>query len=337
MKKTCAVLLVAIATVVAVSLPANGENRLVSWNPSTTYTDGTPFVAGTTVTYDVYWTSDAALSPASLRRIASSIAGTSTTFDPETLGIPRGQTAYFTADAVLNTGVTSSLATAYAWNVPTLVSLSIAGPSSVNENASGTYAATATWSDNTTTSVTPSWSENSAYASIGAGGVLTTTAVTGNQPVTVSASYTAGGVTRTASASVTIVDVPATAPAAPENINVSGPVSTSPSKVFRVTWDPVTNYADGTPIAAGAVSYTAYWTTDPGLSPATLQPLASSTPGTSVDFDPLANGMGRNQRVYMATRAKLASGEQSPLSAPVAWKASNAGPLAPGNGRIYKK
>src|SRR5512146_3089746 len=104
MKKIFAVLLLAIATIVAVPLPVIAENRLVSWNPSTTYTDGTPFAAGTTVTYDVFWTSDAALSPASLRRIASSIAATSTTFDPEALGIPRGQTAYFTADAVLNSG-----------------------------------------------------------------------------------------------------------------------------------------------------------------------------------------------------------------------------------------
>ncbi len=337
MKTPRATLLLVIAMTVAVPLRSIAENRTVSWSPSTTYTDGTPFAAGTTVTYDVNWTTDAALSPTSIQRLASAVTGTSTTFDPNVAGMPRGQTVYITGDAVLNTGETSALATAYAWKVPALSSLTIAGPSSVNENGSATYTATARWSDNTTSSVTPVWSENSAYATIGTGGVLTTTAVTGNQTVTVSASYTAGGTTRTASQTVTIVDVPTTMPAPPENLDVSGPVSTSPSKKFRVAWNAVTNYADGTPITADSVTYTAYWTTDPSLSDASLQPLAPSTTGTSIDFDPNADGMGRNQRVYLTARARLASGAQSALAAPIAWKASNSGPDPPANGRIYKK
>ncbi len=428
MKKTCAIVALLVGMIAAAPAPGNAENRTVTWSPSTTYSDGTSFPAGTTVTYDVFWSVDPALSAASLKRIAGPVTGTSASFDPDAQGMPRGAIVYFTADAVLNTGAKSVLAAAYTWTVPTLTSLSVTGPSSVNENSSATYAATATWSNGTTTSVTPVWSENSSYASISAGGVLTTTAVTLNQPVTVTASYTTGGVTRTASASVTVVDVaatlsslaitgpssvnenssatyaatatwsdgtttsvtpvwsenssyasisaggvltatavtanqavtvtasytagsvtrtasasvtildvPATLPAAPENIDVSGPVSTSPSKVFRLKWDPVTTYADGTPIPAGGVTYTAYWTTDPALSAATLQPLASPTSTTSVDFDPAAHGMSRNERVYLATKAALSTGQQSPLSAPVPWRASNSGPLAPKNGRIYTK
>ena len=60
----------------------------------------------------------------------------------------------------------------------------------------GTYTATATWSDSTTTAVTPTWSENSSYATISAGGCPTASAVTSNQTVTVTASYASGGVTR---------------------------------------------------------------------------------------------------------------------------------------------
>jgi len=162
--------------------------------------------------------------------------------------------------------------------------------------------------------------------------------VPGNQPVTVSASYASGGATRTATASVTIVDVPTSTPAAPQNIAVDGPVATSPSKVFRLKWDAVTTYVDGNPIAAGSsVTYASYWTTDPGLSPGTLQPLASSTSTTSVDFDPAAGGMKPNQRVYLTTRATVSPGGQSSLSGAVPWKASNNGPVPPANGRIYKK
>ena len=509
--------------IVAAPGPGIAETRTVSWNPPTTYTDNTPFAPGTTVTYDVFWSADPALSAASLRTIASSVAGTSTTFDPDSVGMPRGTIAYVTADAVLNTGEKSALAPAFAWNVPTVSSLSIAGPSSVNVNGSAAYAATATWSDNTTSSVTPVWSENSSYASISAGGVLTAGPVPATQAVTVSASYTGGGVTRTASASlaildvpptlsslsiagpssvnesgsatyaatatwsdgtattvtaaaswsttlgtigggvltspsvtgnqtatvsasytstsgptttrtaqmtvtivnvaslsgltingpasvnegdtanyvatatwsdgtsttvtavsswsttlgtisgggltapsvtasqtatvsatytggtggttatrtaqlsVTIVDVPATTPAAPENLDVSGPVTTAPATVFRMTWDPVTTYTDGSAIATGGVSYTAYWTTDPALSDGTLQPLASPTSTTSVDFDPAAKGMKRNQRVYLTTRAVDPSGKQSSLGAAVSWRVSNSGPVPPANGRIYKR
>jgi len=508
----------------------DAETRTVSWSAVTTYTDGTPIETTKTVTYDIYWTQDAGLNSASLRTVASSIAPTSATFDPDVLGMPRGQTIYFTGDAVLNTGEKSALASAYAWSVPTvspppgpptlsglsisgpssmnesgsgtytatatwsdgsttgvtptwsvspatyasintsgvlttlavtanqtttitanytsggvsrsatqsvtivdiaptLSSLSISGPSSVNEGAAGTYTATATWSDGSTTVVTPTWSENSTYASIGAGGMLTTTAVPANQTATVSASYTSSGVTRTATQSVTIVDIATTLSSlsisgpssvnegaagtytatatwsdgsttgvmpvwsispttyasinisgvltalavtvnqtvsitasytsggvtrsatqavmiveasdftlmVPQNVEVSGPVSTSPDKQFRLTWDPVTTRTDGTPVPDGSLSYDAYWTTDPALSAGNLQPLASSSSTPSVDFNPISAGMPRNQRVYLTTKAKNTGGEQSPLAPAVSWVANNPGPSAPKNAKINKK
>lgn len=93
-----------------------------------------------------------------------------------------------------------------------LSSLSIQGPASVAENSTATYTAVAGFSDGSSQTVTDSatWGENSNYASINAG-VLTAAAVTGNQTVAVTASYTTGGVTRTASRSVTIQDAAAPA------------------------------------------------------------------------------------------------------------------------------
>jgi hypothetical protein len=338
MKKSVAALLVLIGTLLAVPGHGNAESRTISWVAVTSYADGTAIEPGKTVSYDIFWSADAGVTPGSIQPIATSISQSSTTFDPDFLGMPRGQTVYLTGEAVLNTGERSSLAPAYPWNVPTLINLSISGPSSVNSSGSGTYAATATWSDGTTTSVAPSWSVDPPYASIGPGGVLATMSVTSDQLLTITASFPSGGVTKTASTPVTIVDVP-TVPALawPQNVAVTGPVAISPAKLFRLCWDPIISYADGTPVGAGNVWYMAYWSSDPGLSQETLRPLGSSTNVTSVTFDPIAEGMARNQRVYFATRATAASGVQSALSLAISWVAVNQGPAAPSDGRIIKK
>ena len=68
-----------------------------------------------------------------------------------------------------------------------LTSIAVSGPSSVNEGGTGTYTATGTWDNGTTAAISPTWSENSSYATISAGGVLTASAVTSNQTVTVTA------------------------------------------------------------------------------------------------------------------------------------------------------
>jgi hypothetical protein len=90
-----------------------------------------------------------------------------------------------------------------------LTSLAITGPATVPESSTASYSATASFSDGTTQNVTAAaaWSESSSFASI-SGGVLTTGAVSGDQPVTISGAYTSGGVTRTASLSVTIQNAP---------------------------------------------------------------------------------------------------------------------------------
>ena len=239
MKKAAKVLFW-IGIVAALASPAFAETRTISWDPVTTYTDGTPIEAGKTVAYSAYWTTDAGLSLASLRILGASLTTTSTTFDPTVQGMTRGGTVYFTAKAVLNTGEESALSPAYAWVVPVvspppavLTSVTVSGPSSVNEGATGTYTAAGTWDNGTTAAVSPTWSENSTYASISTGGVLTAAAVTANQTVTVTATH--GG--RTGTASVTIVN----AAAVLTGIAVSGPSSVNEGATGTYTatgtWD----------------------------------------------------------------------------------------------------
>ena len=91
----------------------------------------------------------------------------------------------------------------------TLSSLSISGSDFVSENNSAGYVATATFSDDTTQTVTgnATWSENSMYANINSSGVLTASEVTEDTSVTIQAGYTIGGVTKTTTKVVTIIDV----------------------------------------------------------------------------------------------------------------------------------
>ncbi|MBE0602495.1 MAG: hypothetical protein IH611_02560, partial [Deltaproteobacteria bacterium] len=103
----------------------------------------------------------------------------------------------------------------------TLTGISVSGASSVNEGGTSAYAVTATWSDGTTSSVTPTWSLSSVYASINSSGTLTAALVSSNQTVTVNASYTSGGVTRTAAKSVTVANVAVVL----TGIAISGPAS----------------------------------------------------------------------------------------------------------------
>ncbi len=236
MKKAAGCLLwIGILSTLAIT--AFAETRTISWDPVTTYTDNTPIEAGKTVRYSAYWTADPGLG--SLHTIGTSLATTSTTFDPDAQGMTRGGTVYFTAKAVLNTGEESALAPAYSWVVPivitppVLTSVAVSGPATVNEGATGTYTATGTWDNGTTAPVSPTWSENSSYATISSGGVLTASAVTSNQSVTVTATY--GG--RPGTMSVTIANVAAVL----TSVAVSGPASVNEGATGTYTatgtWD----------------------------------------------------------------------------------------------------
>jgi hypothetical protein len=115
----------------------------------------------------------------------------------------------------------------------TLSNLTISGPNTLNENTHATFTAIATWSNGSTSTVTPTWSENSAFAAIGTSGVLTASEVTSNQTVTVTASYTSGGVSKTATRTVSIADVPlaSTEPILPAQITLTWDPSADPQVI----------------------------------------------------------------------------------------------------------
>src|SRR5512140_3031736 len=99
----------------ALATPAFAETRTISWDAVTTYTDNT-LIAPKTVSYSAYWTTDPGL--ATLRILGTTLATTSTTFDPDVQGMTRGGTVYFTAKTALDTGEESALSPAYSWIVP---------------------------------------------------------------------------------------------------------------------------------------------------------------------------------------------------------------------------
>jgi len=111
-----------------------------------------------------------------------------------------------------------------------------------------------------------------------------------------------------------------------------------------ISWEPVTIYTDGTPIEAGKeVTYSAYWTTDPGLG--SLRTIGTSFATASTTFDPDVLGMPRGGTVYFTAKAVLGTGEVSALSPGYAWvvppstspPATKAPPAAPTGGKIIRK
>ena len=155
---------------------------------------------GKTVTYSAYWTTDSGLG--SLHIIGTSIA---TNFDPDAQGMVRGGTVYLTAKAVLNRRE-SALSPAFPWVVPIVVTprsyyrdgeRGVVGERGCNRHVHcdghvGQRHRRRRWT----------WSENSTYATITAGGVLTASAVTSNQTVTGDGDLRG----RTGTMSVTIVN-----------------------------------------------------------------------------------------------------------------------------------
>ena len=113
-------------------------------------------------------------------------------------------TASFTSSGATRSG---SAAFTIIDATASLSGLAIAGPADVNENAQASYQATASFSDGTSRDVTgeAAWSVDGAAAGI-SGGVLTAYEVSADQSVTVTASWSSGGVSSTATAAVTVHD-----------------------------------------------------------------------------------------------------------------------------------
>lgn len=109
-----------IAALTFLSLVAAGpyiaQAETLHWNAPTTYTDGSS-IGSATITYTAVWATNSSLnSPTTL---ASSVSGTSATFNIATAGMPRGSTIYFGVRATVG-GVNSAYSSALSWVVPAL-------------------------------------------------------------------------------------------------------------------------------------------------------------------------------------------------------------------------
>jgi hypothetical protein len=304
----------AVLSSIAVSGPSSVNEGLTG-----TYTATGTWDNGTTAAISPTWS------------VSTSYATISTGGVLTAAMVTSNQTVTVTASYLGKTG-TMSVTIVHAAAV--LTSIAVSGPSTVNEGTTGTYTATGTWDNGTTAAISPTWSVSTSYATISTGGVLMAAMVTANQTVTVTASY--GG--KTGTMSVTIVNVPGTAPAAAKNIGITGPISSGSTVVWRLTWDPVTTYANGASFESGrSVRYAVYWSDDPALSAGSLRQLASSVSATTVDFDPVARLMPVNRPAYLTVQSILDNGEPSSLAAGLEWVVANTGPAPPAAGIIKKK
>ena len=121
---------------------------------------------------------------------------------------------------------------------PVLTGLTISGATSLDEETSAPYSCTATYSDGTSATVVPTWSENSSYATISAGGVLSAGDVTADRSLTINASY--GG--ESAAYGVTILYVEP--PVVVTGISITGPVEMDENSTANFSC--TASYSDGT-------------------------------------------------------------------------------------------
>lgn len=119
--------------------------------------------------------------------------------------------------------------------------LAISGPSSIDENSTGQFTASAIFSDGSSQSVSPSWSEDSTATTISSGGLLTTGEVNDDTIVTVSSTHTIGGVTRTAEQEVLLNN---SLPPTLTSLTINGPGSVIEYGVASFT--ATAGFSDGT-------------------------------------------------------------------------------------------
>jgi len=133
-------------------------------------------------------------------------------------------------------GKSDAQAVTIRYVAPALVGIAISGPVEVAEGTTAQYTCTAHYADGSSALVNPAWSENSAHATISAGGVLTAGDVAADQSITVSATF--GG--KAASLGVTIKHVPPVLAA----IAISGPSQLDEGTAAQYVC--TATYSDGT-------------------------------------------------------------------------------------------
>jgi hypothetical protein len=205
-----------LSSIAIVGPSSVNEGTTATYTATATWSDGTT-AAATGATFSM------TSGPATITSAGVLTAGTVTANTSAVIAA-----SYTSGGVNRTTSTTVTIANVSA----TLTGLTIGSPSAVPEKTSAAYTATASWSNGSTSNVTSSatWTVAPAtYASINAG-VLVASEVPSDQAVTVTASYTSDGVTKTAIKTVTITD---TAPPAtgsltlmPENGSDEVPVNT---------------------------------------------------------------------------------------------------------------
>jgi hypothetical protein len=127
---------------------------------------------------------------------------------------------------------------------PNFTSLTISGPTSLNENSSRQYTATANFSDGSAQTVSPSWSVTSGPGTISAAGSLSVGELLQDEVITVRASFTIGSTTRTDTYQVLALNT--SAPATLVTLAISGPDSIVENTAAQYTG--VATLSDGSSI-----------------------------------------------------------------------------------------
>jgi hypothetical protein len=196
------------------SLAINGPDS-VNANGSGQFTASAVFSDGTSETVSPSWSvisGPGSISTSGLLMVGQVSGNTTTTIS-----------ASYTIGNLMHSA-TQQVSIIYVAPPPTLTSLSINGPDSVNENSTAQYSATAWFSDGSSQVINPVWNMNSGAATISIFGLLSAGEVEGNTLVTISASFATGGVNINTQKVVTVLNV-GTAPVSPlSNLSASNGV-----------------------------------------------------------------------------------------------------------------
>ena len=124
-------------------------------------------------------------------------------------GVTRDTTVTVSASYTIGAVTCNASQAVLIVNIPapvTLSSIAISGPSSLNENSTAQFSATAFFSDNSSQTVSPAWSVDTTTTTISSSGLFSAGEVTSDTVVTISGSYTTSGTTRSAQKLITVIN-----------------------------------------------------------------------------------------------------------------------------------
>lgn len=199
----------ALKTPSILSISMNGMTANIKWSPISGATTYRVVVSQYSDFRD--FKDDAGNSTCGATCYTTTTSGTSYS---HTASLP-SHTYYVKVRAGSNTAPASAWSAVQTFKTPVQVaSLALSCSSSVNESSSsaGTCVAKAYYSDGSSKTVSPSWSDNSSALSVSTSGKISTGSVSTNTAVTIMGTYIENGKTVQGSAKVTVKDIPIVTP-----------------------------------------------------------------------------------------------------------------------------